>query len=88
MDTDTDKDMDMETDMDMDLELEWEFCCKISIQSYSPYSTKGTTWDTPRSKFQGRYKLVAPLPDENYSYRCLICSPKDVLAELEMSVWG
>jgi hypothetical protein len=46
-------------------------------------------------KFQQRYKLVAPLPDENYdiltlknSYRYWDFSWKDVLAELEISVWG
>ncbi len=51
--------------------------------------------DTSRRKFQQRYELVAQIPNENYdmhilknSYRHWDFSPIDVLAELEISLWG
>jgi hypothetical protein len=50
---------------------------------------------TSQRKFQQRYKLEASLPNENYdmiilknSFRYWDFSPNDVLAELEISVWG
>ncbi len=71
----------MDTDRDMD--------------KNSRYSAIWITCDTSRRKFQQRYKLVAPLPNENYdmlilknTYRHGDFSPNDVLAELEISVWG
>ncbi len=46
-------------------------------------------------KFQQRYELVAPLPNENYDmlikknlYRYWDISPNNMLAELEISVRG
>jgi hypothetical protein len=51
--------------------------------------------DTSQRKFQQRYELVAPLPTKKYdmlifknSYRHWDFSPNDVLAELEISLWG
>ncbi len=62
--TDTETEMDMETDMDTVMEL--EYFCWISIQRYSRYCAVWITCDTSRRKFQQRYKLVAPLPNEYY----------------------
>jgi hypothetical protein len=86
--------MDMEMDTEMDTETELEYFCWIYICRYSCYSAVWITCDTSRHKFQQRYQLVAPIPNENYDmlilkknpYRHLDFSPNDVLAELEMSV--
>jgi hypothetical protein len=94
-DIDTDMDMDKETDMDKDMGMELEYYRWISIRPYRCYSAVWTTCDTARRKLHQCYKLVAPLPNENYdmlifknSYRYWGLSPNDVLAELEMSVWS
>jgi hypothetical protein len=72
-------------DMDTDFKLELELFYKISIQRHSPYRSVWTTLDVPRCKFWRRYELVASLPDD---YFHTTCSPNDLLAELEISVWG
>jgi hypothetical protein len=89
METDT----ETETDLDMDMEL--EYFCWISIRRYSRYCDVWITCDTSRCKFQQRYKLVVPLPNEYYdililknSYRHWDFFPNYVLAALEVSVWG
>jgi hypothetical protein len=86
MKTDTETEMDMETDMDTDMEL--EYFCWISIQRYSRYCAVWIICDTSQRKFQQRYKLVAPLPNEYYdillkenSYRHWDFFPNYVLAE-------
>jgi hypothetical protein len=91
METDT----ETETDMDMDMELELEYFCWISIRRYSRYCAVWIACDTSGRKFQQRYELVAPLPNEYYdililksSYRHWDFFPNYVLAELEVSVWG
>ncbi len=87
---DMDKDMDQETDNGMDkdkdtgTEMELEYFCYISICRNRPYSATWITCDTSQRKFQRHYKLVAPLPTENYDrqkYRQKF-SPNDMLVEL------
>jgi hypothetical protein len=80
--------MDTDKDKDIDLDLELEVFSKISIQCYRFYRAVWISWNTPWRKFQQHYKLVVLLPDENYSDRRWICSLNDVLAELEISVYG
>jgi hypothetical protein len=62
MDTNMDKDMDKDTDKDTDTDMELEYFCYISIRRYSAV---WITNDKSRRKFQQRYKLVAPLANEN-----------------------
>jgi hypothetical protein len=83
----TDIDTDIYTDIDMDIDRD--------MDKDSRYSAIWITCDISRRKFQQRYKLVVPLPNKNYdmlifkkSYRHWDFSPNDVLAELEISVWG
>jgi hypothetical protein len=83
-DQDTDTDTDVGMDLDMDFELKLEYFCKISIRCYSPYRAIWTIWDTPRRKFQRRYKLVVLLHNENNSYCLWNCFLNDVLADLEI----
>ncbi len=77
-DKDADKDMDTEKDMDntdkdtdLDTDMELEYFCYISIQRYSPYRALWIPCDTSQPKFQCCYKLVAPLPSENYDMQIL-----------------
>jgi hypothetical protein len=101
MDTETDMETDIETDMetnmdmDKDTDMELEYFCWISIRRYSRYCGVWITCDTSRCKFQQRYKLVAPLLNDYYdmlilrnSYCHWDFSPNEVLAKLEVSVWG
>jgi hypothetical protein len=85
---DTDMDTDLDTGMDTDMDRGHGHGYGIRR-----YSAVWITCDTSRHKFQQRYKLVAPLPNENYdmlilknSYRYWDFSLNNVLAELEKSV--
>ncbi len=76
----------MDIDKDTDMEL---------LLSIRRYSAVWISCDTSWRKFQQRYKLVATLPNKNYdmlifknSYRHWDFFPNDVLAELEISLWG
>jgi hypothetical protein len=96
MDKDTDKDMDKNMDKnldknrdkvkdtDIDLDMDLEFFCNISIWPYILYPHLDFLEHTWR-KFLQRYLLLALLSSENYSYHRWICSPNNVLAELEIS---
>jgi hypothetical protein len=88
---DTDKDTDIDTDIDADIDTDID----TEIDRDSRYSAIWITCDISWRNFQQRYKLVAPLQNENYdmlilknSYRHWDFSPNAVLTELEISVWG
>ncbi len=63
--------MDTDTDKNKDTDMELEYFCDISMWRYSPHSTVWITYDTSQRKLQQRYKLVAPLPGENYNVQIL-----------------
>ncbi len=77
--------MDMDTDTDKDRAYG-------AIAPYGlPVTRHGASSNSAINmwgKLQQPYKLVAPLPNENYSYRYWDFSLNDMLAELEISVWG
>ncbi len=63
--TETDPEMDTETDVEIDTDIDRD------MDKNSRYCAIWITCDISRRKFQQRYKLVAPLPNENYDM--LIC---------------
>jgi hypothetical protein len=89
-----------ETDMEMDTEIDTDIDTDIRQGDGQGHGhgigillpSIRITCDTSRRKFQQRYELVAPLPNENYdmlilknSYHPWDSFPDDVLAELEIS---
>ncbi len=66
METETETDMDMDIDMDKDTNMELEYFRWISIRRYSCYCAVWITCDTSRRKFQQRYNIVVPHPNEFY----------------------
>ncbi len=82
----------MDTDMDKDMAYGAIAPFGLPVTHHSASSNSAINmW----RKFQQRYKLVAPLPNENHdmlifknSYRYWNFSLNDMLAELEISVCG
>jgi hypothetical protein len=67
-----DKDTDTDTDMNMDTGfgntfVRYQYCSLVPL---APYRLP----DTSPCKFQRRYKIVAPLPNENYDMSILTIS--------------
>jgi hypothetical protein len=82
MDTDKETDKDIDTDMDTDL----DYLFYIKIWRYNSYRAMWIAYDTSQCKFQQRYKLAVPLPDENYDmlifkslWRCWNCFPNNTV---------
>ncbi len=100
MDMESDTETDTETNVEIDTTWTrtWTWGAihrHEDIGRYSRYSAGWITGDTSQRKFQQRYEFVAPFPNENYdmliekkSYRHQDISPNNMLAELEISVWG
>jgi hypothetical protein len=92
--TDTPMDMDMDTDTDKDKDTAYGAIAPYGL----PVTHHGASSNSVINlwcKFQQHYKLVAPLPNENYdmlllknNYLCWDFSLNTVSAELEISSRG